>query len=381
MSPARVSPVSFLKLSSEVASFYGFGSMRDIERGLARSARVRGTPSFSTATALCAARVTARPLEPVLAFYATPSPSHLPATIAAREAGEFGLCAVGGDASSGEMVILKTLSAIVHEWGAPIARIRLNALGDKDSRERYARERLSYLRRRAGELNPLCRVELTKSSPSSHHCEHPECRGVRGESPRSVNYLSEKSRAHFRKVLEQVEGLGFPYEIDDLLLGDEREQHIVFAIDLASEDSTVVGSFGGRYDDYLRRLLNRKEGVAVSASIFFRKKGATRNNFFVAPPARAPKIFFVQLGPLAKLQGLAVLDMLRRARLPVSQSFDASRLSPQLTAAGATGVPYLLIMGQREALDGTIILRELKNGSQTIIQLVQLPRILKNLRV
>ena len=382
MSPTRISPVSFLKLSTDVASFYGFSSVRQIEQETrqARKPIPRSASPFAAVTHLCAVRA-ATPQEPVLAYYATPTPSHAPKGLNARETGEFGLCSVGGDPSGGEIVILKTVSTIVSEWGAPVARVRLNALGDRDSKERYAREMSAWVRRRANEFDEACRQSILRNPTAAHHCEHESCQSALRESPRSVNYLSEKSRSHFRKMLEQVEGLGFAYDIDDQLLGDEREQHVVFALDLEAPDATIVGSFGGRYDDYLRRLAGRKEAAAVSASIFFRKKGAASGTFKLRAPVRPPKIFFVQLGPLAKLQGLAVLDMLRLGKLPVSQSFDASRLSPQLNAASATGVSYVIIMGQREALDGTVIVRSLRNSSQTVVQLVALPRFLKNLKI
>lgn len=383
MSAARISPVSFLKLSADIASFYGFRNVRDVERSLKRRERpaLRGAPSFMAAAHLSAARAALFPLEPVLAFYASPSPAHAPPRVVARETGEFGLSVVGVQESVGEIVILKTISAIVSEWGAPIARVRLNALGDRDSKERYERELFSYLRRRAGEFDPVCRQDLARNLFAAHRCEHEICRAVLTEGPRSVNFLSEKSRGHFRKVLEQVEGLGFSYELDDLLMGDERNQHIVFAVDLVAPDATVLGSFGGRWDEHLRRTTGRKEGAIVSASIYFRKKGAVSDNFKDKRREKTPKVFFVQLGSLAKLQGLSVLDMLWRARVPVSQSFDSSRLSPQLNVAGSIGVSHVLIMGQREALDGTIIVREVKNSSQTIVALPQLPRFLKSLRV
>src|SRR3989344_9366410 len=127
MSNTRVSPVSFLKLSADVASFYGFRNVRDIERSLKRREppALRGAPSFMAAAHLSAVKASLSPLEPVLAFYATPSPAYLPPGTSAREVGEFGLSVVGVQESVGEIIILKTISAIAAEWGAPIARVRL----------------------------------------------------------------------------------------------------------------------------------------------------------------------------------------------------------------------------------------------------------------
>jgi histidyl-tRNA synthetase len=185
---------------------------------------------------------------------------------------------------------------------------------------------------------------------------------------------------HFRSILEHLENLDLPYELDDALIGDDRGQHITFAVDMDGVDATVVTSLGGRYDEYFKREFRYKNSVGVSASIFFRKKGANASSFTCAVTARKPKVYFAQLGTRAKLQGLSVLDMLRSANVPVMQSFDATRFSSQLATAHAQGVSHLLIIGQREALDGTIIVRSMKNSSQVTVQMKEIPRFLKTLR-
>jgi histidyl-tRNA synthetase len=88
----------------------------------------------------------------------------------------------------------------------------------------------------------------------------------------------------------------------------------------------------------------------------------------------------VQLGLRAKLEGLAVVDLLRAAQIPILQSFDSAKLSPQLTAAKEAGVSHLIIMGAREALDRTVLVRAMNDSSQTIVGLNELPRFLKTLR-
>ncbi len=137
---------------------------------------------------------------------------------------------------------------------------------------------------------------------------------------------------------------------------------------------------GGRYDEYFKRETHRKDSTGVGAAIYFRKKGTTKSTFTATFASQKPKIYFAQLGLRAKLQGLTVVDMLRTAHVPVLQSFDANRLSMQLAAAAQLGVSHLLIMGQREALDGTIIVRSTRNSSQNIIQVTEVPKFLRTLR-
>lgn len=363
--PQRTSPASFLKLSADVASFYGFKPIK--------------AQNFSAAASALSA--SAERGEPALAFWASASPGYLPALFSqSRELGEFGLQVVGSQESVSEVVLLKTLTAIITEWGGTIARVRVNALGDKDSKMRYARELSVYLRKHAPEMDEACRGLLSGDPVAALVCQTAVSREVLEGGPRPMNFLSEKSRAHFREVLEHLENLGLPYELDDMLVDNEREPRILFAIDLKDEDATIAAAEGGRFDDYLRKLTGRKEGSGAGASIYYRKKGAERGGITLLGPKQVPKIFFIQLGLHAKLEGLRVLEVLRQARVPVLQSFSTTQLGPQLNAARAAGVNHLIIMGAREVLDSTVLVRSMRDNSQEVVPLAQLPKYLKTLK-
>ena len=386
MSPTRTSPVSFLKLSSEVASFYGFRPMREIERASAGAwknrerPRARATHTFDAAATMCAASASVSTGEPVLAYYATPSPSPLTLGSMAQEAGEFGLQAVGTSESVGEIILLKTLYTIFDEWGTPPVRVRVNALGDRESQQRFARELSVYVRKHADILLHEHRTAIMESPTLLYRIDASEHQELRADAPRSITYLSEKSRAYFRSMLEHLEVLDTPWEIDDTLVGDPRAPHVAFALDFAEGDSTIIAAMGGRFDDYLSEHAQRKDSAGVGASIFFRKKGASAKNFATPVVKQKPKIYFAQLGIKAKLKGLKVVDHLRKARVPVMQTFDATNLSSQLTAARALDVHYLFIMGQREAIDNTVLVRSMDNGVQVTLSIHEIPRFLRTLR-
>lgn len=375
MSTQRRSPVSFLKLSQDVASFYGFRPLREIEKQVPTSLLKRGAHNFSYASAALAHHAAD---VPSMAYYASASPLHVPAGLSPREVGEFGLTVFGARESVGEVLLLKTAATILDEWGGQVTRVRINALGDRDSRLRFARELSSYLRRQAHHLPDEWRTRAPEDPMAFLASADEACRRVAEAAPRPVNFLSEKSRAHFKEVLEHLEQLSLPYELDDMLLGDEREPRVIFAIDTA-EDATIAGTLGGRYDDHVRRITGRKEATAVHASLYFKKKGLAPSGFHIEGSTRKPRLYFVQLGLRAKLQSLNVSDILREARIPVLQSFDSTRLSPQLLAAQKAGVSHLIIMGQREALDGTVIVRAADNSAQTTLSLRELPKYLRTL--
>jgi histidyl-tRNA synthetase len=92
---------------------------------------------------------------------------------------------------------------------------------------------------------------------------------------------------------------------------------------------------------------------------------------------KKPKIFFIQLGFEAKLKSLGIIEILRKAKIPVMQALPKDKLNAQLTSAEELGIPYTLIFGQKEALEGTVIIRDMSNRSQNTVPIANLPVFLK----
>jgi histidyl-tRNA synthetase len=92
------------------------------------------------------------------------------------------------------------------------------------------------------------------------------------------------------------------------------------------------------------------------------------------------KVFFVQLGFEAKLKSLAVLEILRKAKIPVEQSISKDSLGAQLGIAERLEIPYVLIFGQKEALEHSVIVRDMENRSQETVKIEELSDYIKHLK-
>ena len=57
------------------------------------------------------------------------------------------------------------------------------------------------------------------------------------------------------------------------------------------------------------------------------------------------------------------------------------RIGEQMAEARAFSVPYILIMGHKEAMEGTILVREVATNSQNAVELPELTNYLKKHRV
>ena len=82
-----------------------------------------------------------------------------------------------------------------------------------------------------------------------------------------------------------------------------------------------------------------------------------------------PKVFLVQLGEAAKRKSLLLFEDIRKAGIEIKYSLSRDNIKGQLRIAARLGVRFALIFGQKEALEQTVILREMDTGVQETIPL------------
>ena len=63
------------------------------------------------------------------------------------------------------------------------------------------------------------------------------------------------------------------------------------------------------------------------------------------------------------------MEDFRKAKIQVAESFGRDSLNAQMARADKIEVSHTLILGQREALEGTIIIRDMATGRQDIIKI------------
>jgi histidyl-tRNA synthetase len=95
------------------------------------------------------------------------------------------------------------------------------------------------------------------------------------------------------------------------------------------------------------------------------------------PPCFISEVFLIQLGEFARRKSLPILFKLFKEGFKVNMALDKESLRSQLKVADKLKVPFALILGQKEARDGTIIVRNMLDGSQETIEIKKLFEFLK----
>ena len=285
--------------------------------------------------------------------------------------------------SIAEAILIQATRALTRDLGYENHSVRINSLGDRESSTRYVRELTNYLRKRIEDMPESAR-ELMKEHALyalTHLIEKEH--DLAYKSPNPLEYLSDQSRKHFREIVEYLDMTDTPYEIDPKLIGHhECYSDALFAIDLLDDEGSRITHAplyvrGGRYNEFVFR--NTKQQIpAVGAVVVLRDKKAPVR----APKARisAPSVYVVQLGFGPKITSLLLIDELRKAGITVHQNLASDSLSTQLRDAENRNVKYTIIIGQKEYVDKTVILRDMEARNQEYVPLNTLTSRLKRAR-
>ena len=69
---------------------------------------------------------------------------------------------------------------------------------------------------------------------------------------------------------------------------------------------------------------------------------------------------------------MKLFEEFRKNNIGASESFGRDSIKAQLRVADRLGAELALIIGQKEALDNTVILREMQSGTQEIIPIAKI---------
>jgi histidyl-tRNA synthetase len=266
-----------------------------------------------------------------------------------------------------EAMIIQAAKAILENAGFKNLSVRINSVGNKESVSEFERKMGGFIRKRFNEFPQDLRLHLKKDPLFLAKTKDEKYKTWKDAAPQNIDCLSEESRVHFKEVLEFLEILEIPYSIDSTIIGDlAYSTEIIFEI--VTPEDEIVGR-GMCYSRLSKRLQLKKELPAVD--VFIRAK-ALRIQKSSSIKELHPKFYLVQFGPEAKLKSLLVLESLRKAGVPVLHSLAKDKLTGQILTAEQLGIPYIILLGQKEALENSVTIRNTTTRSQTSIPITLL---------
>ena len=292
---------------------------------------------------------------------------------------------MGNSKSIAEATLIHVARIMLSEEGYNNISVDINSIGDKDSINKFNHDLTAHYRKHINDMHPECRQLFKKDPFVLLTCQNDKCKKINETAPKSLNFLSEGSRNHFKETLEYLEVMEIPYRINNNLIGNRQYcTETIFTITNLNHagksdktDEHKILAVGVRYDGLAKKIGMKKEIQGVGLSILV--KGNKPDLRKEVKKTRRPQASFVQLGFESKLLSLGVLELLRTAKVPVYQALAKDRLGAQVSTIEKNHIPLTIIMGQKEAIEKCVIVRDTETHAQNSVPLQELADYMRKL--
>ncbi len=290
---------------------------------------------------------------------------------------QMSLHVVGVENSIADGLMIKTIKTILEDHGHKNLVLHLNNVGGKETQTQFNREATNFFRKHIAMLTPVCRQYFKEGIHSLVVNGGEDCKILKEHAPEPMDYLSDEGRVKFRELIEYIESFDLPYEIDSYILGDPNySTHTVFQI--IDGDSGKVLAAGTRYDLLSKKLGTRKDVCAISANVWVEESKPITEK--ALKKSDENKFFMIQVGTRAKILALDLIERLYKDKIYVKHRIARDKLASQLQLAGKLNSEYYIIIGHKEALDKSAIIKDAQGKAQRNVPLDEITKYIQELK-
>jgi len=266
--------------------------------------------------------------------------------------------------------------------------IQINSFGCLEDRSDYKKELMNYFKDKKRLLCVNCKPKLNKDKSifEIFNCKEEACQKIVNQAPQLVNRLCEGCKNHFTKVLEYLDEMDITYSFNPYLIrGLDYYTRTIFEIWSQDDDKeqTALGG-GGRYNNLVEILggnLTPSCGCGIGLErVILKLEEQNLIHQLISKKKDHYDVCIIQLGETAKRKSLKLFEIFRKSKIKVIENFSKNKLSDQLELAKAKNVTFTLILGQKEVLDGTVLVRDTGSGIQEAVNIQKIiPEMIKRL--
>ena len=266
---------------------------------------------------------------------------------------------IGAGEPQADIELLAFADQLLKELGIEGTILKLNTLGDPETRAAWRDALLEHFRAHARALSEDSQARLERNPlrilDSKAHQDWP----IVDSAPTIDEFLTGEAGDFFGKVTAGLDAAGIAWErAPRLVRGLDYYRHTSFEFitDRLGAQGTVIG--GGRYDGLIETLGGPHTPAVGWAA------GIERLAMMIGVPApEPPRAVIVPLGDRAEVAGQRLLADLRRAGIAADMAYRGN-MKKRLSRANDAGAAYALIIGDAELDSGEIQMKALATGEQ-----------------
>lgn len=236
--------------------------------------------------------------------------------------------------------------------------VKLNSLGNKESRKEYNEVIKEYLSKDYDNLCDTCKERLSKNPLRILDCKYDGEREYIKNAPKTLDYLNEESKSYFEEVKSSLESLGIPFIEDSTLVrGLDYYSHTVFEIisDIPElgKANTLCG--GGRYDGLIE-LLGGPSTPGIGFAMGIERIIILLKELECYVPDRELDVFVMNLDNTN--YAFQIIDDLRLSEFSVETDYTGKNMKGMWKLVDKLNPKFVLIIGEDERVSNYITVKD-----------------------
>lgn len=287
-----------------------------------------------------------------------------------RQFHQFGVELLGSDSAVADVECIAFMMHICKKIGIKNTTLRINSVGDPESRDRYKEALKEYLRPNLNKLSELSQTRFEKNPMRILDSKEPEDKPFIESAPRISEFLNEESASHFEKVKEYLTALDLPFTVDPLLVrGLDYYTRTAFELispDLGAQDALAGG---GRYDLLVEEIGGPKTPAVGFAAGMERLIIACDELGIELAGPKSVDVYVVTLGEKARDWAVEALPKLREAGNSATMDYQGRSMKAQMKYANRENARFTIIVGDSELDSGKFTFRNMNESEESSLSI------------
>jgi histidyl-tRNA synthetase len=245
-------------------------------------------------------------------------------------------------------------------------QVHINSLGCPECRPKFKAVLSDFLASCTKTLCSDCVRRKDRNPLRVLDCKVPACREAMAHAPSIPDYLCPECSRHFETVKTALDAIKVPFIMDKRLVrGLDYYTRTTFEIQTGSLGAQSAVAGGGRYDGLVKALggpHTPATGFAVGFDRLAEITGFNGNDFI-----KTPDIYLAALGEKSLSLAFEWKSALCLEGIKTEMDFGGKSLKSQMKRADRLGATHVLIVGDNEIKQGSVILRNMTTKEQVTI--------------
>lgn len=277
-----------------------------------------------------------------------------------REFTQFGVEVLGSDDPMLDAEVISFSYNIFKILGLGNVKVKINSLGDKDSRDRYREALINYFKPHIGELCEDCKNRLEKNPLRILDCKVDNDLDIMKKAPVMYDYLNDESKKRFEQVKKFLSLLDVDfYEDYSIVRGLDYYNHTVFEVEASIDSEGKIAALGGggRYNG-LVEMLGGPQTSGIGFAIGLDRISLALDTAGIKLPIDdAIDVFVMYVSETEKEFAITLVQELRMNGFSCDTEYTGRGLKGQFKQADRLNSKMLIILNDEDLKENMITIK------------------------